>query len=62
MSAHHEMYEACKHVWRTGMKRKDGIDYVSKAVGFTVPEWQYVNILKTVLDLELGCVRKGGVQ
>ena len=59
MSKHHEMYTACKHVWRTGMKRQKGLEYVSKVVGFEVPEWQYKKMLETVFDLEFRKLRKG---
>ena len=58
MGKHHEMYAACKHVWITGMKRQKWLEYVSKAVGFEVPGWQYKKMLETVFDLEFRNLRR----
>jgi len=58
MGKHHEMYAACKHVWRAGMKRQKRLEYVSKVVGFEVPEWQYKKMLETVFDLEFRNLRR----
>lgn len=57
MYVNKEMYEACKHVWRTGMRREAGMAYVTQAMGFSVPEWQYVEAFRMMFINECNLIR-----